>query len=290
MHFKTKRRIINIKKIIVEKAQLVLGTAIIAFATSLILLPNKLSTGGFSGIGTIIYYFLGIPIGTAVFLLNIPIFIISYIKKGKKFFINAVLGTVLLSAFLNLFENFNPITIDRFLACIYGGIISGTGTAIVLRVNGSTGGTDLVAHIVREYKKTITMSNLIMTFDSIIIFANVIFFKEIEIGLYSAITIFLSGKMMDIFFEGINFAKMLLIISRKHNEISNTINKEIRRGTTSIKAIGMYKKENRDILLCVASRQEIRQIREIIDKIDPKAFIIITNAREVFGEGFKKKN
>lgn len=131
------------------------------------------------------------------------------------------------------------------------------------------------------------MSNMIVIFDIIIVLANVIFFREIEIGLYSAITIFLSGKMLDIFFEGINFAKMLLIISSRYVEISDRINTDVRRGTTRIYATGMYKKESRNILLCVASRQEIREIRKIIDEIDPNAFIIITNAREVFGEGFK---
>ena len=288
MRFKTKRNIIIIKKSIIETIELVVGTALIAFATSLFLLPNKLSTGGFSGIGTIMHYFFNTSIGTAVFALNIPVFIIAYLKSGRKFFLNAVLGTTFLSVFLNISEKIEPLTTDRFLACIYGGIISGIGTAITLNANGSTGGTELVAHIIKQYKKHIKMSNLIVIFDIIIILANVIFFKEIEIGLYSAITIFLSGKMLDIFFEGVNFAKMLLIISPKYNEISERVNKEIRRGTTSIQAIGMYKKEERNILLCVASRQEIREIRKIINAIDANAFIIITNAREVFGEGFKR--
>ena len=288
MRFKTKRNIIIIKKSIIETIELVVGTALIAFATSLFLLPNKLSTGGFSGIGTIMHYFFNTSIGTAVFALNIPVFIIAYLKSGRKFFLNAVLGTTFLSVFLNISEKIEPLTTDRFLACIYGGIISGIGTAITLNANGSTGGTELVAHIIKQYKKHIKMSNLIVIFDIIIILANVIFFKEIEIGLYSAITIFLSGKMLDIFFEGVNFAKMLLIISPKYNEISERVNKEIRRGTTSIQAIGMYKKEERNILLCVASRQELREIRKIINAIDANAFIIITNAREVFGEGFKR--
>ena len=124
MHFKTKRNIIIAKKRIIETIWLAIGTAIIAISTSLFLLPNKLSTGGFSGIGTIIHYLFKTPIGTAVFVINIPIFIIAYIKIGKTFFFKAVLGTVLLSAFLNIFETLKPLTTDRFLGCIYGGIIS----------------------------------------------------------------------------------------------------------------------------------------------------------------------
>ena len=211
----------------------------------------------------------------------------AYIKIGRSFFYNAVIGTVLLSVFLNLFERLTVPTSDRFLACIYGGIISGIGTAITLKANGSTGGSELLANIISRYKKDLKISNIIVIIDIIIVFTNVIVFKDIEIGLYSAITIFLSGKMLDIFFEGINFAKMLLIISPKYEEISFEINSKIRRGTTAIKAVGMYKKQERTILLSVASRQEIREIRKLVNEIDPKAFIIITNAREVFGEGFK---
>ena len=272
---------------IIEIMQIILGTAITAYSTSLVLLPNKLSTGGFSGIGTVIHYLFDIKIGTAVFLLNMPIFIIAYFKAGKKFFFHSILGTIFLSIFLNLFGNFKPLTGDRFLACIYGGVISGIGSAITLRANGSTGGSELLARIIKAYKQDLSVSNIIAILDFLIITLNVIVFRKIEIGLYSAIAIFISGKMLDIFFEGINFAKMLLIISPKYQEISERINNEIERGATGIKATGMYKKEERTILLCVASRQEIGKIRLIINDIDEKAFIIITDAREVFGEGFK---
>ena len=275
------------RKRLIEFSKMLMGTAIMAFSTSLILLPSKISTGGFSGIGTAIHYFFNIKIGTAVLLLNIPLFIITYKKLGKKIFLNSVLGTILLTFFLNLFENLKPITEDRFLACVYGGIISGIGSALTLKANGSTGGSELLARILKLYKHNLSISNLIVIFDIFVITLNVIVFMRIDIGLYSAIAIFISGKMIDIFFEGINFAKMILIISPKYQEISDKINIEIERGSTNIKAIGMYKKEERNILLCVASRQEITEILRVVRALDEKAFIIITNAREVFGEGFK---
>ncbi len=139
MKFGTKRKIIKIRYLIIQAIQIIIGTAIVAISTTLFLLPNQLSSGGFSGIATITYYLLGIPIGTTVLILNIPLFIISLIKNGKVFFINALLGTVLLSVFLNIFEKIEPLTTDRFLGCIYGGIIAGIGTAIILRANASTG-------------------------------------------------------------------------------------------------------------------------------------------------------
>lgn len=139
MRFKTKRRVVKLRFLIIQALQIIVGTAIIAFSTSLFLLPNKLSSGGFSGIATITYYLFKIPLGTTVLILNIPLFILSLIKNGKGFFINAMVGTVLLSVFLNIFETFKPLTTDRFLGCIYGGIIAGIGTAIILRANASTG-------------------------------------------------------------------------------------------------------------------------------------------------------
>ena len=288
MNFRTKRTIIKVRYLIIELIQILMGTAIIAFGTTFFLLPNQLSAGGFSGIGTITYYLLGIPLGTTTLILNTPLFIISLIKNGKKFFLNAVLGTVLLSVFLNVFEGIKAVTTDRFLACIYGGIIIGIGTAIILRANASTGGTDLLTQIIKAFKPNVKISSLIIVLDIIIVLLNVFFFKELEIGLYSAITIYIMGKMLDIFFEGINFGRIIYIVSPKHEYIAKEIASRIRRGTTSLKAKGMYKKEEKNVLMCVASRNEIREIRNIVNEIDKKAFIVISNAREVFGEGFKE--
>lgn len=288
MNFRTLRSIISLRKLLVQAVQIVIGTLLIAIAVDLFLVPNQLSTGGFSGIGTVLHYMIDIPVGTIVLILNVPLFIIALFRSGKKFFLNAIFGTILLSVFLNVLENVGPIVEDRFLACIYGGIIVGIGTALILRAEASTGGTELLTHIIHTYNEEIKTGSLIVILDTIIVAVNTIFFKQIEIGLYSAIGIYIMGKVLDIAFEGIDFAKMLLIISPKNDEISDKINKEIRRGTTKIYGMGMYQKEKRDILLCVASRGEISKIRKIIDSIDKKAFIIITNAREVFGEGFKE--
>ena len=288
MRFKTKRNIIKIRYFIIQAVQIIVGTAIIAISTNLFLLPNQLSSGGFSGLATITYYLLKIPLGTTVLILNIPLFIISFIKNGKKFFLNAISGTIMLSAFLNIFENFKPLTNDRFLACIYGGIISGIGSAIVLKAGASTGGTDLLTQIVKSFKPSIRISNLLVILDILIVGLNVIFFKELEIGLYSTITIYIMGKMLDIFFEGIDFAKMIYIISPKHDEISSQIGTKIKRGSTMLYGKGMYKKEEKNVLICVASRSEIRQIIQIVKIIDKSAFTVVTNAREVFGKGYKE--
>jgi len=288
MNFYFKKNIVKVKAFSIDLLKMAIGTAIMAIGVDQFLLPCHLSSGGFSGIGTIIYYMLGISVGTTILLLNIPLFLVAYFKVGRKFFFNAVIGTLLLSYFLNVFQHVEPVTTDRFLAFLYGSVIVGVGTAIVLKANGSTGGTELVALVIRSYKPGLKTGTLMIIFDTIIVLANTLFFREIEIALYSALAIYIMGKILDIFFEGIDFAKMLIIISPKWEEISDRISNDLKRGATALYGKGMYKKQDKQILLCVMSRQEIREARIIIDEIDPSAFIIITNAREVYGEGFKE--
>ena len=288
MDFKKAKFYLKIRKIISEILILLLGSALMAAATSFFLLPNQLSSGGFAGIGTITYYLFGLPVGIVMLALNIPLFIAGFFTKGKLFFLKSVIGTISLAIFIDVFDKWNAVTADRLLSCIYGGILMGVGTALVLKSNGSTGGTDLLSYIIRKYNPKYRSGSIIILVDTIIIVANVLVFQEIEIGLYSVITIYLMGKMIDIVFEGVYFTKMLYIISDAYQEIAEEITKEIGRGVTSLYAKGMYTGEEKNVLLCVASRGEIVQIKQIVHTIDAKAFMVITNAREALGKGFKE--
>lgn len=288
MSFWTKTRVDKFKNFLINLIKSVFGTALMALSINLFLLPNQLSTGGFSGIGTLLYYLLKIPAGTTVLVLNIPLFFLAYFRSGRKFVLNTILGTFFLSLFINLFENIPLATSSRFLGCIYGGILSGIGSTIVLNANSSTGGSDLLAQIIKTYKPNFKTGNIIVAIDAVIVLANTIFLGEIEIGLYSAIAIYILGKVLDVFFEGIDFAKMMIIISPKYKEISDTINAKVKRGTTAIYGKGMYKQDEKNLILCVASRREVGEIRKIINTIDKGSFLIITNAREVYGKGFKE--
>lgn len=278
----------NIKKQIAEIFGTILGSFVISIGISLFLLPNQLSSGGIAGIGTIIYYLLKIPMGTTIILLNIPLFLISILKIGKSFFVKSLIGTISLSTFIDCLDKFKPLTQDRFLACIYGGIIIGVGTAIILKVNSSTGGTDMVTYIAKKYKPSIKTGNIIFIIDIIIVTLNMFFFREIEIGLYSGIAIYLMGKIIDILFEGIDFTKLIFIVSKKSEEIAEKIGKSIERGTTGIYGKGMYTNEERLILMCAVTRRDVSKVTEIAKKIDKNSFIIITNSREVLGQGFKR--
>ena len=282
MNLKNKK----VKKIIIEILETILGAFLMAVATSLFLLPNQLSSGGFAGLATITYYFFNIPMGPTILALNLPLFIFAGYKLGKDFFIKSIIGTTSFSIFIDVLDKLEPFTQDRFLACIYGGIIIGVGTAIILKANASTGGSDLVSMLTKKYKPDIRTSNVIIIVDVIIVSLNVIFFKEIEIGLYSAIAIYLMGKMIDIIFEGIYFTKLLIIISDRNEQIAEEIGEQVGKGTTGLYGKGMYTDENKLVLICAAARGDVAKVKNVAKKIDPKSFIIIANAREVVGLGF----
>lgn len=287
MSYTKTKKLLKVKEFLIDMIYLTLGCAIMAIGTAVFLLPNQLSTGGFTGIATIFYYLFHFSMGTVILALNIPFFILAFFKIGKKLVIKSIIGTSLLSLFIDLFEKIPTLTNDRLLACIYGGIFIGFGLALVLKANASTGGTDLITYIARAYKPYMKTSNIIVVVDVIIIGLNVIFFKKVEIGLYSAISIYLMGKMIDIVFEGINFTKMVYIISQKYEEISKEIDKQLQRGSTGIYAKGMYTNTDKMMLMCVGARNEVARMKQIATQIDPKAFIIISNARETWGKGFK---
>ena len=227
--------------------------------------------------------------GVTMIVINVPLFMFSAYKMGKDFFIKSIIGTISLSVFIDIFDNFSAFTNDKFLACIYGGILTGLGTAIILKAHSSTGGSDLLTFIINQYNKFIEMSKVLVIIDIIIVALNVIFLKNLEVGLYSAIAIYLMGKVIDVVFEGVNFTKLLIIISDKNNEISDKIEHEIERGVTGLYGQGMYTKKDKLVLICAVSRRDLANIKALVKEIDPKSFIVVTNSREVLGRGFKEQ-
>ena len=276
------------KTVILELAGTIIGAAIMAFGVASFLLPSQLSSGGVSGIATITYYLLNIPMGIMIMIINIPLFIFAGYRIGKEFFIKSLVGTVSLSIFIDILDKYPPVTTDRFLASIYGGVTIGIGTAIILKSHSSTGGTELVANLIKTYNPYISMSRYLTIIDILIVTLNVVFLGQVEIGLYSAIAIYLYGKLVDIIFEGIYFTKLLFIISDKNEEISNAIVNEVRRGVTGLYGKGMYQNKEKLVLICAASRRDVYKIKELARKIDKKSFIVVANAREVVGKGFKE--
>lgn len=276
------------KKLIKDITISILGCFIAAFGTACFLLPNQLSSGGFSGISTILYYFLELQMGTTIIIMNIPLFIIAYFKVGKEFFLKSIISTFVFSKFIDFLEQYKLIENDKFLASIYGGILVGIGLAIVFKSESSTGGSDLIGQLARAYNGNLKISNIMIGLDIIIVFLNIIFFNELIIGLYSFVAIFIIEKMLDIIFEGVNFCKAVYIISDKSENISKAIIAEMDKGLTGFYGKGIYKNSDKLILMCITKRRNIARLKETIKRIDKYAFIMIVDAREVYGLGFKK--
>lgn len=283
-----RKNIIILKDIIFS----IIGCIFISAGIVFFLLPLKISAGGFSGIATITYYLFNLKLGTVIWILNIPLLIIGFFRIGKYFFFKTMFATWLLSFCINFFENMNLfLNIDDILlSAIYGGVIIGIGTTCIFKANNSTGGTELLIQIILSYKDNIKFSKLLIIIDSIIVGLNLIIFKQIEIGLYSFIVIFLNSKIVDLFIEGVNFTKIVYIISDKSTEISNKILNDLDKGLSGIYGKGMYQNKEKLILMCVIKKRDLIKLKEIVKQVDDAAFMIISDAIDVYGLGFTKES
>ena len=283
-----RKNIIILKDIIFS----IIGCIFISAGIVFFLLPLKISAGGFSGIATITYYLFNLKLGTVIWILNITLLIIGFFRIGKYFFFKTMFATWLLSFCINFFENMNLfLNIDDILlSAIYGGVIIGIGTTCIFKANNSTGGTELLIQIILSYKDNIKVSKLLINIDSIIVGLNLIIFKQIEIGLYSFIVIFLNSKIVDLFIEGVNFTKIVYIISDKSTEISNKILNDLDKGLSGIYGKGMYQNKEKLILMCVIKKRDLIKLKEIVKQVDDAAFMIISDAIDVYGLGFTKES
>ena len=276
---------------IVQIGLIMLGTLILAIAINVLFLPNKLSTGGASGLALIIYYLYKVPIGLTVVLINIPLFLIALRDIGWKFCYKALIGTALLSLFIELtngITNIISIEKDLFLGCIFGGLLNGIGLSLVFKANGSTGGSDLLAQIIYKKRPASSIGQILLIIDSFVIITNAIVFNSISIALYSVIALFISKKTTDIIFEGINYTKQVNVISKHGIKIAKEIIERTDRGVTTSKCIGVYTNEEYIHVISVVTVPQLPLVKTIVKNIDRGAFIYISDTREVLGLGFKE--
>lgn len=283
-------KIRNAFELIEDMLYIILGSYLVSLAINLFLLPNKLTTGGVSGIATVLYYISGLPMGLSVILLNIPLFMISFTKIGKKFTIKSLISTVLLSIFLEVFtyERINITSnLDLLISCLFGGMLTGIGLSFVFRAGGSTGGADLLANIIYRFSKKWNLSQILLAIEIIIIIGIIIAFRDLNIGLYSIIAQYISSKMIDVFFEGINQTRVATIITNKKSEVLDTILYKLDRGATVINSVGGHTNNANYTITCIISRNQISNLKRNVYSIDNNAIMYITVANEVIGRGFK---
>lgn len=279
---------IQIKETAKKYSIITLGSAMLGFGISCFMAPNNIISGGVSGIATVVNHFTGFPLGVFALLLNIPIFVWGIIKLGKSLGAATLYGTVTLSVFIDLFAVVGPVTDDILLATLFGGLICGVGHGIGLYVGATTGGVDIVAKIVQLWFRHMQLGKLLLFIDVVVITFAMLIYRNFNIGLYSIVCLWLTTVSIDTILEGFNFGKLIFVISDYSDEIAKVINNNMERGATFLHGYGSYTGNPKNIIMCTIKKREIPVVKDIIKSYDKNAFVLITDVREVLGEGFLK--
>lgn len=274
------------KTTVKEYVFVIIGAAVIALGFNVFLFPNQVASGGVSGISTILHGMFGWNAGLVQYAFNIPLFIAGVLVLGKKFGIKSFVGTITLPFVVILTESWEPWTLNPLLGAIFGGIVVGLGIGLVFKGNASTGGTDLLAQIITKFTG-LTLGTSVLLIDGIIAVSAAIVF-DLEKGLYALIGLYVTTKTIDIVQLGFSQSKMVYIITQKEVEVRDAIYKEIDRGVTKLPAFGGYTGDERPMLMVVVYQTEFTKLKQVLKAVDPQAFVIVSDAYEVLGEGFKK--
>ncbi|MDQ1909389.1 YitT family protein [Paenibacillus sp. GD4] len=272
---------------------ILLGSAIYAFGLHYFVISNELMEGGITGIALLLNYIFHLPPSATTLVMNVPLFILGWKILGRSSLLYTIVGTLAVSFFLWVMEvsihkgwivPFRTET-DYFLATAYAGFTLGIGLGIVFRYGGTTGGSDIIARIGNKLMGW-SMGQVILAFDALVIGASFFFIPKEKI-LYTFVAVFITTKMIDIIIEGAYAARAFSIITDHADRVAETIHKELGRGATLLPVIGAYSKQSKHLVYCVISRNEMKRLKDLIQSIDPRAFIIIDEVHDVVGEGFK---
>ena len=278
-----------IKGIIKDSFWYVVGGLIYASAVTMFVSGNEISPGGLTGISTAVNYITGFPSGILLLILNIPILIIGFLKFGGFFIIKTAVATVIISASLTVTDFFLPVfQIDKILAAVFGGILMGFGISLIMRRGATTGGVDIIAKLINRKFRHLTVGRLILMMDAAVIAIAVLVYRNIESALYSVISMYASSRVMDMMLYGADKGKIIYIVTDKATEICKEIADKLSRGVTILKATGGYTGKERTMLMCTVRRYEVSAVYSLIEENDPKAFITVSDAGEIIGEGFKR--
>jgi len=263
-----------------------IGCMLAAFSLSCFLASNNIIAGGVSGVATIINYLTSLPIGSVIIFINIPIFILGIVKFGKSLGLSTFYATVTLSVFTDIFSYIGALTNDMLLASVFGGIIAGIGFGMVFYSNATTGGVDIIANVIKLKYRHLPLGKIILIVDLAVIMFAMCIYKNINIGLYSIISLWLTAYVLDMILEGFNFAKLAIIISDKYENIAYLINTKLDRGATFLNGEGTYTGNFKKVIICTIKEREIPKLKDIIKSADKESFVLITDAKEVLGKGF----
>jgi uncharacterized membrane-anchored protein YitT (DUF2179 family) len=269
---------------------ILIGAFIMASGFVLFITPYKIVPGGVYGISIVLHYVFGTPVGLTALFFDVPLTLIGIKVLGPRFGMKTVVGFLSTAVFmdtLTYFYGVEPLVEgDALLSSIFGGLFIGVGLGLIFKSKATSGGTDIVAMMVSKYTK-LPVGQLLIVIDSVIVLLGLIVFGDWKIPLYSLIVIFIAGKVVDIILEGMNYDKVLFIVSEKHKEIRDKIVNDLNRGGTFLKGEGMFQGTDKSIAFVVVNRREMTMLQDFINAVDPNAFVTVLNSNEILGNGFQ---
>ena len=267
----------------------IVGSAIFALGFSLFLEPNDMSAGGISGLALIFVELTGIgTVGTLSILINLPLFILGGMKIGKRFFAGSLMGMLLSSVLIDAFAAVPFVATEPLLAALYGGVTCGLGLGVVFMAGTSTGGSDILVRLLKLKYRNVPIGQISMSFDAIVVLLTGLVFRDVSKALYTGITVFVCGQVVDAVVYRFDYSKVALIISREHKAIAEAIGKKLDRGATYLKAEGSFSGTETKVVLTAVKKQQVAELKELVMDLDPNAFVIVQEAHQVLGDGFSR--
>lgn len=268
-------------------AQILVGCAVVGASFSFLTYPNNIVSGGVTGVAQILNLLTRLPVGVLAAAMNVPLFIVAWRKFGIRFIVYSLIGTAASSAFIDLFSLAGlTLTNDMLLASIYGGILYGVGYGMVYRVGATTGGSDILARLLRRRWPHINFGTLSLAIDGAVVVTFAIVFRRFDAAMYTIIMMYVSSRIVNLILYGLSNSGVCHIITIMPDEISDAISERLGRGATIIKGEGAYSGEDRYVVLCAVKRQQIPALRRIVSEIDDRSFVIVTESHAVYGESF----
>ena len=267
----------------------ILGSAMFAAGFALFLQPNDMNSGGISGLAMIIVELLGAgSVGTVSIIINLPLFLLGGIKIGKRFFLGSLLGMTLSSVLIDAVSAFPMPQTEPLIGSIYGGVVCGLGLGIVFMSGTSTGGSDILVRLLKLKYRNVPIGQISMTFDAVVVVLTGIVFGDVRNALYTGITVYLCGKVIDAVVYRFDYSDVALIISSEYEAIARAIGERLDRGATFLHGEGSYSHKDTKVVLAAVKKQQIAELKELVMQIDPKAFLIVQEAHQVLGDGFSR--
>lgn len=274
-----------------DAALFIIGGAIYAVAVILFLSGNEISPGGLTGISTMLNYLYGLPVGTVVFILNIPILVIGFIKFGGIFIVKTAVSTVVISITLDIAEELLPeLKINPVLAAVFGGLLMGLSISMFMLRGSTTGGVDIIAMLINRRFPHLTVGRLMLASDAFIVAFSALVYKNIESALYSVIALYASSRIMDVMLYGADKGKIVYIVTENSSCVAEKIMSIVRRGITIIDVTGAYTGKKLKMLMCTVRRNEVSAVCKTARENDKGAFIVVAEAGDILGEGFKRES